>query len=342
MAGTVTPPRASGDGPDRPAPGDGGGPGRRWPVRPDASMTLLREVMERPLDPGYADAAARPRRRSRQRTVVTLVLATLAGFLTAVSVAEIGGPQPEAKQASERLRAEIQRGAADARRLEAENAALRSDIASVQEEALRGGSGAALVAEAGRLGGVTGELPVAGPGLEFTVDDAAGSRDDAVGSDPRNQQELDLGIVLDRDLQVIVNGLWEAGAEAIAINGQRLTSLSAIRSAGEAILVDFRPLVPPYVIDVVGDPSGLQAAFAAGTAGPYVQSMRDNSGITVNITAKDSVRLPGAGELVLRSARPPATATTPGSAATRSSTRSSESRSAGPSRPAGTPSGKVP
>ena len=48
--------------------------------------------------------------------------------------------------------------------------------------------------------------------------------------------------MLDRDLQVIVNGLWAAGAEAIAVNGQRLTACSAIRSAGEAILVDFRPL----------------------------------------------------------------------------------------------------
>ena len=42
--------------------------------------------------------------------------------------------------------------------------------------------------------------------------------------------------------------LWQSGAEAIAINGQRLTSFSAIRAAGDAILVDNRPLVPPYTV----------------------------------------------------------------------------------------------
>ena len=44
--------------------------------------------------------------------------------------------------------------------------------------------------------------------------------------------------MLDPDLQKLVNGLWAAGAEAISINGQRLTNLSAIREAGEAITVN--------------------------------------------------------------------------------------------------------
>ena len=45
--------------------------------------------------------------------------------------------------------------------------------------------------------------------------------------------------VLDLDLQKLVNGLWQVGAEAISINGQRLTSLSAIRDAGSSITVNF-------------------------------------------------------------------------------------------------------
>ena len=69
-----------------------------------------------------------------------------------------------------------------------------------------------------------------------------------MGSDPRDDRASDTGRVLDRDLQVMVNALWAAGAEAIAINGQRLTARSAIRYAGEAILLDFRPLVPPNVM----------------------------------------------------------------------------------------------
>ena len=63
--------------------------------------------------------------------------------------------------------------------------------------------------------------------------------DDAPGADSARNE------VLDTDLQKLVNGLWEAGAEAISINGQRLTNLSTIRQAGGAITVNARSLRPP-------------------------------------------------------------------------------------------------
>ncbi len=79
-------------------------------------------------------------------------------------------------------------------------------------------------------------------------------------------------------------GSGPPGAEAISINGQRLTALSAIRSAGQAILVDFRPLSPPYVISVVGDPDPMQALFANGSGGRYLRSLSDNFQIPSTIT----------------------------------------------------------
>ena len=291
-------------GPTTPAPY---GPGTRSGTqrRLDASMTLLREVMERPLDPGYADAAARRRPATPLRTAVTVGLAVLAGYLLAVAVAEVRAPMPDTARATERLRQEIQRKAADVSALEAANAGRRAEIAAAQADALRAAGGSALVDQAQRLGLVAGELPVRGPGLRFTIDDARG-RQDAVGADPRANDETGAGVVLDSDLQIVVNGLWEAGAEAVAINGQRLTGLSAIRSAGQAILVDFRPLVPPYVVDAVGDPGRLQTGFAASSAGAYLQSLEDNSGIRVDERTRDSLTLPAAGRLVLRDAKPAA------------------------------------
>lgn len=299
MADTLTPPHAGGDGPGAP-----GLTGRGGPARPDASMTLLREVMERPLDPGYAEAAARARTPTRRRMAVTALLAVVAGFVLAVAVVEVRIPRPDAARATERIREEIQRRSVTVKERSAANAALRADIAAAQAKALENSGGSALVAQAQQLGVVTGELPVRGGGLRFTVNDAPGSREEAVGADPRTDAETFAGTVLDSDLQIIVNGLWQAGAEAIAVNGQRLTSLSAIRSAGEAILVDFRPLAPPYVIDAAGDAAALQSRFAAGSAGAYVQSVRNNNGIEVNIAVRDSLTLPGAGQLVLRAARP--------------------------------------
>src|SRR5690606_12738671 len=91
------------------------------------------------------------------------------------------------------------------------------------------------------------------------------------------------GFVQDLDLQVVATALWSAGAEAVAINGHRLTTLSAIRSAGRAILVDLAPLARPYTIEAVGDPQGLQAGLARTTGGAHLAGLRSTFGIAVDI-----------------------------------------------------------
>jgi uncharacterized protein YlxW (UPF0749 family) len=278
-------------------------PGSSRPGRPvDASMTLLREVMERPLDPSYAAAAADPRPRTRWGIALTLALAIAAGAGFSVSVSSIRQPQRESSQANNHLRDEIEERTERVERQAAANAALSATIAMTQQKAL-GARGALLSAQARRLGLAAGEVAATGPGLRVTLDDAPTAQE-AVGGDPRADADFDMGVLFDSDLQIVVNGLWAAGAESIAVNGQRLTALSAIRSAGRAILVDFRALARPYEISAIGDPERMQAVFAAGAAGAYVQSMRDNAHIRADIATSDKLVLPGAGQLVLRAARP--------------------------------------
>lgn len=98
-------------------------------------------------------------------------------------------------------------------------------------------------AERNELAALGGVAELSGPGVVVTIDDAP---DAAAGS---------LNRVLDRDLQDIVNALWRMGAQGIAVNGQRLTQTSAIRGAGEAILVNYQPLTRPYVVAAVGTSS---------------------------------------------------------------------------------------
>lgn len=272
--------------------------------RPDASMTLLVEVMQHPLDPGYA-AAAQKRGEGRRRlrplsALTTLLVAVVCGWLTATAVTELRRPQPEAMSARAALEKEIERRTADVGRRQQTNEKLRAEIEAAQQAALAGDGSMALAARSRSLAVLTGELPVTGPGLALTLDDAPGSEKRAAGVGPRAAGDAEQGRVMDRDLQIVVNGLWAAGAEAISINGERLTTLSAIRSAGQAILVDFRPLSPPYVIDVIGDPKTLQAGFSEDLAGEYVKSLSNNYGVLVEMAAKDSVTLPGAGSLGLR------------------------------------------
>ena len=97
--------------------------------------------------------------------------------------------------------------------------------------------------------------------------------------------------VLDIDMQGAVNGLWQAGAEAISINGVRLTSVTAIRTAGEAILVDYRPLEPPYRIDAIG-PADLAERFSTGQAGDDLTQLGTDYGIQSEVTAADEVTVP--------------------------------------------------
>jgi uncharacterized protein YlxW (UPF0749 family) len=149
----------------------------------------------------------------------------------------------------------------------------------------------------------SGVTPVTGPGLRVSVDNAATSATSGNG-DPRAAGEPSEGTVRDRDLQQVVNGLWAAGAEAIAVDGHRLSTLSAIRAAGEAILIDYRAVTPPYVIEAIGAPSRLETGFAASAGGAYLQTIATSFGIRYDIGTVQHLDLPGAAGQRLDTARP--------------------------------------
>lgn len=278
-------------------------PGRR----PDESMTLLTSMMERPLDPGYA-AAAEQRAAAglppatSTRTPAVLVAVLVMGLLFAVGAMSLG-PRSDAPS---RARADLVQQI-EARRAGADQNArlvqsLQAEIDRLQASAL-GGQGD-LSGRLSSLSLATGATAATGPGLTVTLDDAREQGGGSADGDPRTQSEADEGRVLSKDLQLVTNGLWEAGAEAVAINGQRLTSRSAIRFAGEAILVNFRPLTRPYVITAVGSPE-LEVDFAETSGGSYVRALKDNYGIRVTMTGAERLTVPAATSLTTRYASVP-------------------------------------
>ncbi|MER6606020.1 DUF881 domain-containing protein [Streptomyces sp. NPDC000927] len=281
-------------------------PDRSTPARPDASMSLLTNVMDHSLDDGYAEASARrradgaagmPRRlRSKLGLAACLVLAALVVTLGAAQ-ARVSAPvlAKEREELIDRIDGETK--AADT--LESQVDGLREDVGRRQRKALEkhGGDQGELVAL------LAGATPARGPGVKLVVDDAREA--DAGGGGPRgNSSFSDTGRVRDRDLQRVVNGLWQSGAEAIAINGQRLTALSAIRAAGDAILVDNRPLVPPYTVLAVGDGKPLGAAFRDSDEGQYLQALKDTFDIRTSMSVQEKVSLPVAPSLIVRTAQP--------------------------------------
>lgn len=154
------------------------------------------------------------------------------------------------------------------------------------------------------VGVLSGAVAVHGPGVKLVVDDAKEATEGGNGNPRETSGFSDTGRVRDRDMQRVVNGLWESGAEAVSINGQRLTALSAIRAAGDAILVDNKPLVPPYTVLAVGDGERLSTRFQNGADGLYLHALQENYGIRTAISVEKDVQLSAAPSVIVRTAQP--------------------------------------
>ncbi|WP_106409972.1 DUF881 domain-containing protein [Streptomyces canus] len=278
------------------------------PARPDASMSLLTNVMDHSLDDGYAEAADRKKAagegglpktlRARLGLAVGLVLAAL---VVTVGAAQARVAAPVVAKEREELIDRIDRETEAADKLEESVDQLRDDVSTRQREALRqsGDSG-----KADLVGILSGAVEVHGPGVKLVVNDAKEASTGGDGNPRETSGFSDTGRVRDRDMQRVVNGLWESGAEAVSINGQRLTALSAIRAAGDAILVDNKPLVPPYTVLAVGDGQRLSTRFQDSADGLYLHALQENYGIRTAISVEDDLRLPAAPSVIVRTAEP--------------------------------------
>ncbi|WP_432021012.1 DUF881 domain-containing protein [Streptomyces sp. 1222.5] len=287
------------------------------PSRPDASMSLITNVMDHSLDDGYAEAAARRKTQGGGGLPKTLraKLGLASGLVLAGLVVTLGAAQARvaapvvAKERQELIdRIDTETSAAD--RLEGSVDKLRDEVGARQRAALRSSGGST---EADLVGLLSGATPVHGPGVKLVVNDAKEASGGGEGSNPRETSGFsDTGRVRDRDMQRVVNGLWASGAEAVSINGQRLTALSAIRAAGDAILVDNKPLVPPYTVLAVGDGQKLSTRFQDSPDGLYLHALRENYGVRATISTEGDVRLPAAPSVIVRTAQPLADTTEKG------------------------------
>lgn len=236
--------------------------------RPDQSMSLLAELQDNALEPGYRDASERGERPSPWRRGVAL--AVLAALLVLAGVNTFRSSDDAASERDEllgRIGQENERLA----QLEVEGRTLGEEIRRLGDEQV---TDPELRAEVALLAPLVGDVPVTGPGVVVVVDDAPS----------RSGSE---GLVFDSDLSRLVNGLRQAGAEAVAINGRRVTALTPIRSAGAAITVDYVSLNPPYTVEAIGDPAALQAGFARTSAAVWWKYISDNFGVGFQIREAD-------------------------------------------------------
>jgi uncharacterized protein YlxW (UPF0749 family) len=265
-------------------------------------MTLLTSMLQRPLDPGYAAAANRREAQGKPRATSLrsplLVVATvLIGLVVGVASYNLTTANKPRSQARADLIGQIQDRRAEVDALTTKATTLQGQVTALETEQLGNDS---LTTRTRELANQVGAVPLNGPGFTLTLDDAPGAgADDAAEGGGQAEQ----GQVLAKDLRYVTNALWESGAEAVSINGERLTATSAIRFAGSALVVDFRPLTRPYVITALGDPKRFPAAFADGAGGTYLSTLRSTFGIRVDTDVSDDLTVPGAVGLTTRYAR---------------------------------------
>ena len=273
------------------------GPAQR---RPDASMTLLTTMLERPLDPGYAAAADRrtaagmPRATSL-RSPRLAVACVLIGLMVGVAAHNLTASDTPRSKARADLIEQIEARRTQVDALTAKASALQAEVTTLESTQL---GGEQLATRSRDLAAAVGTVPLRGPGFTLTIDDAPGSGADEAGE--TGADEAAQGRVIAKDLQFVTNALWESGAEAVSINGRRLTSTSSIRFAGSAIIVDYRPLTRPYVITALGDPKRFPATFADGPGGTYLSTLRSTYGVEVDTEVKDELTVPAAVGLTTR------------------------------------------
>lgn len=259
--------------------------------RPDASMSLITDLFRQPVDEGYAEAAARRGPGSEppapRRWWLALVALVAVGLLLAAAGLQVRRNADEVSAERQDLTDRIDVATARNDALEVDAAALEAEITDLQTSQLElATSGAAQTAELERLRTQAGTSRVRGPGVFISVQDGT-------EGDPLPDNGYDESKVADLDLQKVVNGLWQAGAEAVSVNGQRVTSLTAIRNTRDVILVNYRPLEPPYAISAIGDPRTLAARFGEGSGGEWLQYIA-GYGITYKVQNRDDLELPAA------------------------------------------------
>jgi uncharacterized protein YlxW (UPF0749 family) len=248
---------------DTPAP-PGGAP---W-----SGPGLLEQISETSLDDDYyVFRGSEPQRSARAGVVVGLVVLVFAMFVTTAAL-QTRNDRPATELERRTLAADIEarQKTLDERRATA--AGLSAEVQALQEANNASQDGPA------DLGVIAASAAVGGPGIVITAQNGP--------DDPG------AGRITDRDLQVLVNGLWYAGAEAVAVNANRVGTLTSIRTAGDAVTVNFRSISAPYTVVAVGDSESLQTRFAQNAAGAYWENRRKRSGVEYAVTPSSEVSLP--------------------------------------------------
>lgn len=172
---------------------------------------------------------------------------------------------------------------------------LRADVAGAERRVARLSQlDAAQATRLSTLANQAGTTALRGPGLEVRLSDS--------DTEPPSPDDAGVYRIHDRDLQQVVNALFAAGGEAVAINDSRIVATTPIRAAGDTIVVNFRPLSPPYRVVAIGAD---RAEFSDSAVAVRFRRWIRLFGLGFSLRELDAVTVPAySGRVAITTAQP--------------------------------------
>ena len=224
--------------------------------------------------------------RHRVWRVATPVVVLLSGALFAVSAEQSDGLDLRGGRLTD-LASVVRAERDEAGDLTAEAAELNAEVEALSTK-LGDRSVRRVQEEVATLVDPAGLTEKSGAAVQVTLDDAPMEARLAYEGEPNDL------VVHQQDIQAVANAMWNAGAVAVTIQGQRLISTTGIKCEGNQVTLHGLPYSPPYVIVGIGDPAAIEAELITD---PMLATYRDyttipGGGVSWDMTALESAVAP--------------------------------------------------
>lgn len=227
-------------------------------------------------------------RRPSAWTALVPVVALAAGLLFATSGRTALGTDLRAGETTELTELIRQREAVMTRQ-SAQLSDLQREMQRLTEQVATRDGAVAAASAAADAGAVSAALvPLTGAGVEITLDDALLRPD---GSLPAGARADDV-IIHQSDVQAVVNAVWAAAADGVAIMDRRLIATSAVRCVGNTLLLQGRTYSPPFVVTAIADPAAVRAQLAASPQVAIFEQAVAAFGLTFEVRERSDVAMP--------------------------------------------------
>ena len=234
------------------------------------------------------DPARRPAwlRRPPAWQLLVPLTALAAGLLFATSASTAQGTDLRSDRRLQ-LTELIARQRDDVQARERSAAELRNQVEGIAARAAAADVRVAQAAPSAELERAAGLVPMTGPAVTVTLNDAPRRP----GRPPLSEDPDDL-VVHQQDLQAVVNAMWAGGAEAMSLMGQRIVSTSAVRCVGNTVILHGQVYGPPFVITAIGDPEALRDSLSSDAGVLVFQDYVERFGLGYEVSASRAVELP--------------------------------------------------